>query len=122
MAKSGKHIFDENCKFGIFFRKITNLATCDPNIRLWVEKKSPEIAKLAIFASKTTNLVIFSYFWQNIVNLAISGENLATYKVYIDLVVCHKSPNRQFPQKRAKLAIYPKWVSVVVLCRSVAVL
>ena len=86
------------------------------------KKKSPEIAKLAIFASKTTNLVIFSYFWQNIVNLAISGENLATYKVYIDLVVCHKSPNRQFPQKSAKLAISPKWVSVVVLCRSVAVL
>ena len=86
------------------------------------KKKSPEIAKLAIFTSKTTNLVIFSYFWQNIVNLAISGENLATYKVYIDLVVCHKSPNRQFFQKRAKLAISPKWVSVVVLCRSVAVL
>ena len=44
-------------------------------------KKSLEIAKLAIFALKTAKLAICGYFEQNIANLVISGENLATYRL-----------------------------------------
>ena len=63
--------------------------------------KSLEIANLAVFALKTDKLAVSGYFEQNIANLVISGENLATYRLSC-VFHCSKSPNRQFPEKSAK--------------------